>query len=86
MSQKNKNPYLAAVLNFFFWGIGYLYIGKRRVLGIGLLLVEIFWHIPWLILGFTGIFGFPYIFSSIAMTILSIVIAYDAYSEVKSPE
>mgnify|MGYP001572775920 CR=1 FL=1 len=30
-----KMPWLAAVLNFFFMGLGYIYNGRRRVLGIG---------------------------------------------------
>lgn len=29
-----KKPWLAAVLNFFFMGIGYLYNGKKKVLGV----------------------------------------------------
>ncbi|MBD79007.1 MAG: hypothetical protein CL840_08820 [Crocinitomicaceae bacterium] len=29
-----KNKWIAAVLNFFFMGLGYLYNGKRTVLGI----------------------------------------------------
>ena len=42
-----KNPWIAAVLNFFFPGAGYLYTGRRRALGavfllgaIGLTVVE----------------------------------------------
>ena len=28
-----KNPWIAAVLNFFFMGLGTLYIGRRKLLG-----------------------------------------------------
>lgn len=31
-----KNPWIAAVLNFFFMGPGTLYNGRRKVFGIGL--------------------------------------------------
>ena len=31
-----KNPWIAAIGNFFFMGLGTLYIGKRRALGLGL--------------------------------------------------
>ena len=85
-SEKSKNPYVAAILNIFIWGLGYLYNGKRKVLGVGLIVVEIIWHIPWLLLGVVAVFGFPYIYSSIAMIVLSIVLAYDAYKETKSLE
>ncbi|MGV8141024.1 MAG: hypothetical protein ACP5NW_01130, partial [Candidatus Woesearchaeota archaeon] len=37
-----KRPWLAALLNFFIWGIGYFYIGKRRWLGSFLFLVQLF--------------------------------------------
>ena len=33
-----KNPWIAAVLNFFFMGLGTLYIGRRKALGIALTL------------------------------------------------
>lgn len=33
---KTKKTWLAAVLNFFFMGAGYLYNGNRKGLGIGL--------------------------------------------------
>jgi hypothetical protein len=34
-SMKNKSPFLAAILNFFFMGPGYIYLGKKVGLGIG---------------------------------------------------
>ncbi|MDG1484257.1 MAG: hypothetical protein P8R54_31990 [Myxococcota bacterium] len=33
-----KNPWIAAALNFFFPGSGYIYTGRRRLLGAGFLL------------------------------------------------
>jgi hypothetical protein len=34
----SKNPYVAAGLNFFFPGSGYIYAGRKRALGVGFLL------------------------------------------------
>lgn len=31
-----KNPWIAAVLNFFFMGLGTLYIGQRKLFGLAL--------------------------------------------------
>lgn len=33
---RHRRPWFAAVLNFFAWGLGYLYIGRRRLLGFAL--------------------------------------------------
>jgi len=39
----DKNPWLAAVLNFFVWGLGYLYVGKgkRAMFAIGLVVTSV---------------------------------------------
>lgn len=36
--KKRKNPWIAALLNLFFWGLGYLYNGKRTAFGVMLLI------------------------------------------------
>jgi hypothetical protein len=36
-----RNPWIAAFLNIITWGAGYLYIGHRRFLGAGLVIVFI---------------------------------------------
>lgn len=33
---RHRRPWFAAVLNFFAWGLGYLYAGRRRLLGLSL--------------------------------------------------
>ncbi|MBC7218622.1 MAG: hypothetical protein H5T49_00590 [Hadesarchaea archaeon] len=33
-----RNPWLAAFLNFFIWGAGFVYAGRRLFLGVSLLL------------------------------------------------
>ena len=32
MVKEIKKPWLAALLNFVLWGLGYLYVGKKRIL------------------------------------------------------
>jgi len=39
---KPKSPWIAAFLNFTIWGLGYIYISHRKVLGTGLVIVEFF--------------------------------------------
>ena len=51
MKMEKKNPLLAGLINFFIWGGGYLYIGKKQTLGFGLIFVAILEHSPLLILG-----------------------------------
>ena len=36
-----KSPWIAALLNFLFYGAGYIYAGKKKSLGYGLILVFI---------------------------------------------
>lgn len=38
VSKENKKPWLAALLNFFIWGLGYLYLGKRKNFGVLLII------------------------------------------------
>lgn len=33
---RTRNPWLSAVLNFFGWGVGYLYTGRKKFLGISM--------------------------------------------------
>lgn len=42
----NKNPLTAAVINFFFWGLGYVYFGKRIIFGHLAFLGFFFVHLP----------------------------------------
>jgi hypothetical protein len=37
-----KKPWLAALLNFFLWGLGTIYVGKRKAVG-GLMLLASIW-------------------------------------------
>jgi hypothetical protein len=74
-----KHPWLAALLNIFFWGTGYFYVKRKKFLGAVLLLVQMF-----IIGGYifsmntiAGVFeGFSY---SFLMLIISIYLGVDAY-------
>ena len=74
------SPLLVALINFFIWGGGYLYLGKKRILGYGLLIVAILEHSPLLILGLGIITTYPYYFYLAGHLVLSTILAYDAYS------
>ncbi len=37
----DKSPWIAAFMNFIFWGSGYVYIKGKSILGIGLLFTSI---------------------------------------------
>ncbi len=82
-SINEKNPLIAALLNFFIWGSGYLYIGNNPVFGYGLILVAIFEHSPVLITGIGLIFTYPFYIYVVGHLILSIILAYDAYNSIK---
>ncbi len=66
---------IAAILNLFIWGVGYLYIGKRRFFAILVLLAEI------LFLGLNTILRSPLgpLTAGIPALIISIALAYDAF-------
>ena len=70
-----KKPWLAAVLNFFFFGVGYIYVGRRVLFGILLIIVGIVDGIFWLSTG-----SMPPQF--IATTfVISGAFAYDGYRD-----
>lgn len=76
-----KNPWIAAVLNLFLFGGGYIYNGKRTGLGIALVIAWIL--IRW---GEIGIFLTQLVFAKwlilfIGLTVLMFSFAYDAYRE-----
>ena len=78
---KNKKPWLAAILNFSLWGLGYLYLGKKKkfavILIIGsLIMFPNFFYDPGpamnVIINLSG---------KISSIIISVAFAYDAYKE-----
>lgn len=80
---REKNAWIAAFLNFVLWGIGYIYLGKKKGFGAGLLLAEILEHMPILFLGIAWFTVLPGVLYPIGHTLISITLAADAYSETK---
>lgn len=79
----NKKPWLAAILNFFFLGAGYLYNGKRKIFGSILLAASLVMFIDLAAnknatpnaVGSLGLFG---------ALLTAIAFSYDAYTEARS--
>jgi len=74
-SVERKSPIIAAILNFFLFGIGYLYLGYKKVLGIQTILFVVIVFIAYVIIGaFT--FG-------LLELVIGIILAYDGYVKAK---
>jgi hypothetical protein len=79
-----KSPWIAAFLNFVVWGSGYVYIGHRMTLGMGLVLVTFFNFLilimipDVIILSNTELFFLWFSFIWIA---LSVLFSIDVYKE-----
>jgi hypothetical protein len=70
-----KSPIIAAILNFFLFGVGYLYLGYKKVLGIQTVFFVVLVFIVYIIIGaFT--FG-------LLELLIGIVLAYDGYVKAK---
>jgi hypothetical protein len=74
-SVERKSPIIVAILNFFLFGIGYLYLGYRRVLGFPTILFVVLVLIVYFII---GIFTF-----GLLELVIGIVLAYDGYVKAK---
>lgn len=72
---QRKEPIIAAVLNFFLFGIGYIYLGYRRVMGISTILFVILVLIVYILL---GLFTF-----GLLEFVVGIVLGYDGYVKAK---
>jgi hypothetical protein len=76
-----KNPWIAAVLNFFFMGLGTLYIGRRKLTGLGLTLGAIVLTYVELQLQTAAPALYPLMFG--AVLVANTVLAIDGYNEAK---
>jgi len=92
MKESKKSPSTAAVLNFFIWGLGYVYLGKAW--GIALVIFDIILCIVlfmgYFITGFmAGAQGASYEFGAsdwalnFFFLIISVVLAWHAYEMAK---
>jgi hypothetical protein len=77
-----KNPWIAAVLNFFFMGLGTLYVGRRKLLGAGLTIAAFALTYVELQLQTAAPALFPIMFA--AVFIANTVLAIDGYNEAKN--
>src|SRR3989338_4553671 len=83
MDKRNKKrPWLAALLNIIIWGLGYLYVGKRKNFGILLLLGQLL-----IIILTAGVVESNWtLFDSLSLPgviLVYIAFAYDAYKTAK---
>jgi hypothetical protein len=78
-----KNPWLAAILNLFFFGGGYVYNGKRRVMGLGLILGWLLIRIGEIKIYLTGLVTDKWLIMFCGLVLLQISFAVDAYRETK---
>lgn len=76
-----KRPWLAAVLNFFFLGLGMVYNGRRRWVGIGLTIGALALTYVELNLQTLAPSVFPIMFA--AVFLINTSMAYDGYQEAK---
>jgi len=76
-----KNPWIAAVLNFFFMGLGTLYIGRRKLTGLGLTLGAIVLTYVELQLQTAAPVLYPFMFGAVFLA--NTVLAIDGYNEAK---
>jgi hypothetical protein len=65
-------------LNFLFYGAGYLYIGKKMVFGIGLIVVAVIIGIETVLRPMSHL-GNPLGIHTVSMVAMAIVLAYDGY-------
>ncbi|WP_420627899.1 hypothetical protein [Candidatus Leptofilum sp.] len=77
-----KNPWIAAILNFFFMGLGTLYNGRRKLLGIGLTVAAVVLTYVELQLQTAAPSLFPIMFA--AVFVANTVLAIDGYNEAKA--
>ena len=77
---RKKNPWVAAILNFVLYGLGYIYLGKKKVLALGLITSDILLTV---ILLFVGIDVVALGLLTIPFSIMGLALANDAYKEAK---
>jgi len=76
-----KNPWIAAVLNFFFMGPGTFYNGRRKILGVALTIGAIMLTYVELQLRTAAPSLYPLMFG--AVFVVNTALAFDGYSEAK---
>ncbi len=77
-----KNPWISAVLNFFFMGPGTLYNGRRKALGIGLTIGALV--LTWIEFQVKAVAPnlYPIMFGTVFF--MNVFFAYDGFAEAKA--
>ena len=78
-----KNPWIAAILNLFLFGGGYLYNGKRKGLGVALILAWILIRWGEISIYLTGLVTAKWFILFTGLVVLMFSLATDAYREAK---
>lgn len=88
MSEFERSPSTAAILNFFIWGLGYVYLGKAwgaLLVVLDIILMFII-SIGYFLAGFTGAiskFGTFDLMLNLFFLVISVVLAWHAYQMAK---
>jgi hypothetical protein len=78
-----KNPWVAALLNLFLFGGGYLYNGKRKGLGLALIVAWILIRYGEITIFLTKLVFDKWIVLFIGLVVIMFSLASDAYREAK---
>jgi hypothetical protein len=78
-----KNPWIAAILNLFLFGGGYLYNGKRKALGVSLIFAWVVIRYGEISIFLTNLVFDKWIVLFLGLVVLMFSLAADAYSEAK---
>jgi len=78
-----KNPWIAAILNLFLFGAGYIYNGKRKGLGLALILVWVLVRYGEISIYLTNLVFDKWLVLFVGLVVLMFSLASDAYREAK---
>ena len=79
-----KKPWTAAILNLFFFGGGYLYNGKRKMLGFALIMAWILIRYGEITIYDTNLVFGKWLVLFSGLVVLMFSLAADAYKEAKA--
>jgi len=79
-----KNPWIAALLNLFLFGGGYLYNGKRKMLGLALIMAWVLIRYGEITIYLTNLVFEKWLVLFSGLVIVMFSLAADAYKEAKA--
>jgi len=82
MHTMKKRPWLAAILNLFFYGLGYVYVGRRINFGWLIFIGGLAYEIGYAVATWNVELPFYWdLLSNIGATVIAIALAIDGYNE-----